>query len=148
MQTCTGIFSSAVFRGITFGTDFSRSGPVTFDSLDNWNSATEGLSVEKYCCQSAYGQCNPGRVPALAESYWTTATKGEWEALFQSTPQVPFLNGYDFLLSNRFPQLGPLGAYLLAADYAYAGAFAWPSSDDISAVIRSINKGAASGLQR
>ena len=148
MQTCTGIFSSAVFRGITFGTDFSRSGPVTFDSLDDWNSATEGLSVEKYCCRSAYGQCNPGRVPALAESYWTTATKGEWEALFQSTPQVPFLNGYDFLLSNRFPQLGPLGAYLLAADYAYAGAFAWPSSDDISAVIRSINKGAASGLQR
>ena len=148
MRTRTSIFSTAIFRGITFGTDFSRSGPVSFESLDDWNIVTEGLSVERYCCQSAYGQCNPGRVPALAELYWITATKGEWETLFQSTSQVPFLDGYDFFLSNRFPQLGALGAYLLAADYAYAGAFTWPSSDDISVAIRSINKGAASGLQR
>jgi hypothetical protein len=68
--------------------------------------------------------------------------------VFQSTHQVPFLVGYNFLLSNPFLQLGPLGAYLLDADYEYAGAFSWPSSHDISVVIQSFNKGAALGLQQ
>lgn len=147
-RTATGIFSASIFRGITFNTKFSRSGPVTFASLDDWNDAIDGLPVEGYCCQSAYGQCNPRREPGLANSYWATAMTGEWENLFRSTSQLPFLTGYDFFRSKRFPQLGPLGAYLLTADYVYAGVFTWPTSEEISGVIRTINKGAASGLQR
>lgn len=59
---------------------------------------------------------------------------------------VDFVQGYTFLQSRCFPQLGPLGAYLLSVDLVYAGVFKAPLLDEISITIRSMNKGAVAAL--
>ena len=145
------LFSAVVGRVITFRTEFGRQEPMFFKGLVGWRDAIKGIHDERYICNpQAYGQSNPRRNTALAAQLWEGAEGCDW-SLFASQSH-DFWETYDFLRTPgmsppRFPQLGDLTAYLLAADYAYTSVAQKPSLHTIAKCIATINRGAAAGLE-
>ena len=145
------LFSAVVGRVITFRTEFGRREPMFFDGLVGWRDTIKGINDESYMCNpQAYGRFNPRRNTALAAQLWKGAEECGWP-LF-ATQDHNFWEVYDFLRTPgisppRFPQLGDLTAYLLAADYAYTSVAQKPSLHTIAKCIASINRGAAAGLE-
>lgn len=154
--TREGLFSALIWRGITFSTEFSLQEPMIFENYDAWNSALEdifdsGAETNYVCDIKAYGVTNPKRGIHHAEAYWNATNVNDWSDFVKDGP-VPFMKTYrDFFYTGkqpaRFPQFGPLCGYLITADYVYTGLVEMPSLNDIGTVIRTINRGGASGLE-
>lgn len=156
VRTRSGLFSALIWRGITFTTPFSLERKMVFHSLlefqDEVSAVRRSQSDSRYICNpSAYGVYNKSRSPKLAEDYWEATGKHDWSS-FVKNQTVPFTDCYQQFFRPgkapaRFPQIGSLAAYLLTVDYMYAGIVDPPTLDDISDVVRCINRGAASGLE-
>ena len=154
VRTTRGIFSAIIWRAITFGTPFAMKGPTLFASCEDFDQkrkATGKKDKTYFCDVTAYGSCNPQRCIENARTYWDSLRDGKWEA-FVGTRKIGFKASYDFFLCvkgpNLFPQLGPLTAYLLTADLSYSGVVEPPTLEEISDMVRDLNKGAANALRK
>lgn len=155
-RTRSGLFSALIWRGITFTTGFSLEQKMVFHSLQEFQDEVSEVCHSHpdsgYICNPrAYGIYNKFRSLELAEEYWEATGKHDWPS-FVKNHTVPFQVCYQQFFRPgktpvRFPQIGPLAAYLLTVDYVYAGIVDPPTLDEISGVVRCINRGAASGLE-
>lgn len=156
VRTRSGLFSALIWRGITFTAPFSLERKMVFRNLQEFQEEVSEVghsqSDSGYTCnQRAYGIYNKFRSPELAKDYWEATGKHNWSS-FVKNHTVPFTDCYQQFFRPgkapvRFPQIGPLAAYLLTADYVYAGVVDPPTLDEISDVVRCINRGAASCLE-
>ena len=159
IRTTKGIFSAIIWRGITFGTEFSRIWPMLFNSAADFSSICQTMFPKRpkefFCDVAAYGTANAFRTVDLAQDYWDALANDLWPS-FIGHSKVGFRECYAFFRqrtsdgskeSYLFPQLGPLGSYLLTADLVYAGVVLEPSIDDIAWLVRELNRGAAAALE-
>ncbi|KAF8332548.1 hypothetical protein F5887DRAFT_894346 [Amanita rubescens] len=91
------------------------------------------------CNQRAYGIYNKFRSPKLAEHYCEATGKYDWSGYVENHT-VPFTDCYQQFFRPgkalvRFPQIGPLAAYLLTVNYVYSGIVDLPTLDEISDVV-------------
>ncbi|KAF9521988.1 hypothetical protein CPB83DRAFT_900046 [Crepidotus variabilis] len=145
IRTTEGIFSAVVWRAITFGTKFAQNHTMQFRSAAHFDQvceailATGGEAVEdgkKYFCNgSAYGPHNPSRKVELAHKYWKFLQKGSWSQMLLQKSTLSFQEAYLYFTGGNFPQLGPLGGYLLVADLTYSGVVQPPTTDEIGVLI-------------
>lgn len=146
-----GLFSALIMRGITFNTEFSRSGTMLFNNVSEWNKATYSLPISSVANIAAYGNPNDGRHPRLATGYWEATTLPVSWLTFVGSGPVSFTSCYKFFLASkprkRFMEIGPLTAFLLAADYTYAGVVVMPSVAEVANLISKMNLGAVTGLE-
>jgi len=153
VRTRVGLFSCLVWQAITFGTLFAATSPMIFTSSENFNNVRNALGPkpdEYFCDKGAYGVSNPCRKCELAESYWEALVDGKWE-IFVGDRVVPFMECYQWLMGGKpkwFAQLGSLAAYLLTVDLLYSGVIEVASEEEMALIIRDINKGAVSALER
>ncbi|KAJ7331349.1 hypothetical protein DFH08DRAFT_814659 [Mycena albidolilacea] len=110
---------------------------------------------------TAYGPHNSGRTVGLADLYgplMPTENIGSQLALAWrgGETSIPFLTFWKWLKGSvkkpkrvRFSNLGPLGSYLLAADYTYTNPrlVAPPTLENLGTAICMMNKGAIAGLE-
>lgn len=154
VRTIEGVFSAVVNRVITFNTKFSREGRTLFTSPTDFYRAVDDMgysNVVDYFNKAAYGQNNSRKRLDLVDQYWDEVEKEpRWPGLESSSP-IPFMKCFDYFFPHgtrsRFLQIGKLGAYLLTADYVYAGVVEPPSLDIVSNMIRKINKGLVSAFE-
>jgi hypothetical protein len=138
-HTQSGIFSAMIWRAITFASPFSFKHQMVFLNLRQFTHLVVVVSLregsEYFCDSLAYGTKNPQRPPNLAPIYWEATGSHDWQA-YTAKGLVPFMSCYKKYLHPsespaRFPQLGRLTAYLLTADYVYAGVVEMPTLDEI-----------------
>ncbi|KAF8949685.1 hypothetical protein BDZ97DRAFT_1935102 [Flammula alnicola] len=153
VRTLAGVFSALVSRGITFGTEFSRRGRSLFTSPDDFRAAcrdTGRRDPQYFCNPSAYGRYNPRRSTSFVDDYWKLLQIHRWPAL-DDAGLIPFMVCFRFFKpankKSRFPEIGDLTAYLLTADYIYAGVVAKPTLEEMGTIIHIINKGAVKALE-
>lgn len=151
IRSPSGIFSSTIWRGITYTTPLSFKHRL-FKDLDDWESTLAGVLLKediKYCCDpAAYGVTNPHRDVSLAKGYWASSAAPDWENLVKDG-LVAFDTFLRYLLfkPKRFCEIGDLASYLLTADYAYAGLVVLPTLTEVADSVVRINKGAAAALE-
>jgi hypothetical protein len=153
VHTIEGVFSAIVGRGITFGSEFSRSGRTLFTSAVDFHKACDEMGEHEstfYCDPAAYGTHNSKKTVDLADTYWRDLQTYELPDFDRDNP-LPFLECYRFFKPvkppARFPELGTLAAYLLTADYVYADVVCPPTLAEMGYIIQHINKGAAQCLE-
>lgn len=165
VATDHGFYSALIFRGITFATPFFMQGRVLYISDSDFAKARAQMQEKVvneghtqppasfFCDTRAYGPPNPARKVSLAAGF-ERAVQNHSLAGFIARIQASrrckpsFSECYSFLAnSERFHQLGPLGGYLLTADYAYTGLIQPPTMDELAKIIRDLNKGAVNGLE-
>lgn len=150
-RTRAGFFSALVFRGITQSAPVVRTGNLWFNSLDDFEELKRDHPEEWMCKKNALGFPNKHRSTANAGPLWTASK--QYERLF-TIPKQSFMNCFNFLRSVDQPKkhikffgFGPLTAYLLAVDYAYAGFIELPTVDDMACIIKIIDRGGIRGLR-
>jgi hypothetical protein len=156
-RTRSGLFSALIWRGITFTAPFSLERKMVFHSLQEFRDEVHDVRCSQkdtayICNKRAYGVYNKYRSPERAQDYWEATGEHDWSNYVKNNT-VPFTECYqEFFRPGkapvRFPQIGLLAAYLLTVDYVYARIVDPPTLDEIADVVRSINRGAASGLER
>lgn len=160
-RTRKGLFSAALWRGITYNSQFSHETSPVFDDLTDWNNrlaskayrpAELGLSDHRtyFCDKLAYGHINGGRKVELADQYWIDSDSAEWTSMLDAGI-IPFMDCYHFFTgpsTHRFLHIGPLAGYLITADYVYAGLVEKPSIEEMGEIIWKLNKGGAKGLSK
>ncbi|KAK7027642.1 hypothetical protein R3P38DRAFT_2939430 [Favolaschia claudopus] len=170
--TDSGFLSAMIFRAITFNTDFCRLARMRYRDGADFTVAMEEEAAKHrqahgvdpppafFCDPCAYGPINDGRTVDLAQQYAAAISGGDGLAAQlqlsrdRGEAQLPFVTFWKWLKGRtksgpRFPELGQLGSYLLAADYTYTSPqlVASPTIDDLGAIICGMNKGAVSGLE-
>lgn len=176
ISTSAAFFCALWWRGISFGTGFSRKETMYFDLEEvteyyEWSQCRFGESAASiyFCDPSIFGSYNPGRTIESGRQFWEASqTHSSW--LSQSDSPT-YLVQYNFFRSSYvqhqdqrferlaftknsrgnkikvFPQIGDLVAHLLTADYVYGGKVKMPSVEEMGEVIHGINKGAVGGLR-
>jgi hypothetical protein len=162
IRTAGGLFSSLVYRGITFGCNrFLELDHLNrFPSLTAWEVAyaaakTQNIADLEICNPAAYGHPT-GRNVKHAAAYWRAGNE-LWVNFLQShdaavAGRVSWSSGLTFLQSQKsrrqqyFPEFGKLTCFLLAADLYYAGVFQCPTLNEMASSIWVLNAGARSGL--
>jgi hypothetical protein len=156
LHTRAGFFSALVYRGITHNTEFLLEHPsVLFKNLDGWNAVYSTLKKkgypDNYLCNVAAMGVPTNRSPTFAEFYWKATGNSKFTDWLLGDPDSPIniIELFDLLRSeNTFPGFGALTAYLLAADYAIAGAATMPTEEEMGHIIKTIKAGALKGLKR
>jgi hypothetical protein len=172
-STTGGFLSAMIFRAITFNTDFFRTARIRYrdhtdfavvmtDSARLYSRSNNDTAPSSFFCNTtAYGPHNSGRTVGLADLYgplMPTENIGSQLALARrgGETSIPFLTFWKWLKGSvkkpkrvRFSNLGPLGSYLLAADYTYTNPrlVAPPTLEDLGTAICMMNKGAVAGLE-
>jgi hypothetical protein len=147
----SGIFSALVCRGITFNTEFSRTGRMYFTSVDDFAHACFGNP-------ETYGTLEPGRCIELADTYWTSL-KQHWDEVpsdnWDPVAALEFFRASDVDIDpqtgahnvhKRFPQLGVQTSYLLVCDLIYGAVVNPFTTTQMVRNVCEINKGAVKGL--
>ncbi|KAF9038822.1 hypothetical protein BDZ89DRAFT_1129577 [Hymenopellis radicata] len=177
LYTHSGLFSALIYRGITHNSSFLHAErKIFFRDWDDWNSIysaakarknPDGLmsenDVDKYFADGcAYGTWTRRR-PVSAVDYWRAVQHPEltdW-LLKRQKPAFSWLyqlfkEGLVMIAGTRrsetkkaFPGLGALQAYVLAADYAIAGAAEFPTRFEMGELLIGDlqNAGAMKGLK-
>lgn len=154
-------FSALVYRAITFGSPMIvEDGHLYFADVNAWvhfhnRMQRAGKPKDYFVRNRIYGTASKHRtvdnVPRLwADSQWLEEKLESLEDNEQFPPQdfFKFLIGKNRKTNAKtFYGLGELTAYLLTADYVYAGIVSPPTLDDIAYFIYTINKGAVKGLR-
>ncbi|KAJ7261538.1 hypothetical protein C8J57DRAFT_1634584 [Mycena rebaudengoi] len=111
--------------------------PSELRSQDMERKRPPMMGGNAYCRQDATDLADP-------------ADKAKWREVMNlvCARKPSFPEAYKFFAnSNRFFQLGPLGAYLLTADYSYAGFISPPTLAELAKIICDLDKGAVAGLE-
>jgi hypothetical protein len=150
IRTRAGFFSALVFRAITFGALAGQLPPGLFKTLQDWRTFLklhQGKGRKWLCVENAYGPWQKNRTPSLASDLWQSSSL--WSGFIAK--EVNFDSLIDFLTKDhpgKFPNIGPLTAFLLAGDYAHTPLIPMPTPEVIGKHIHNMKKGAYDGLQR
>lgn len=151
ITTRAAFFSALVFRGITQSTAAVRTGNVWFQDLKAFQELAEEHDEGWMCKKNALGFPNKHRSTSNAPALWHASSQHH---RFFVDPPLSFTAAFDFILSSKQPRshikffgFGPLTAFLLIVDYAYAGVVANPSFQELGAVLRRIDRGGVRGLR-
>jgi hypothetical protein len=167
--TNSGFLSALIFRAITFNTKFFHEARLRYtDAADfkgvmahaakQFRRKTGSRPPPSYFCNTrAYGPHNHGRTVELAQIYGPKLESQNIAAQLKlvQASAIPFTSFWKWLKGSqnghvRFLHLGPLGSYLLAADYTYTSPrlVDQPTVEELGALICRLNKGAVRGLER
>ncbi|KAJ7828424.1 hypothetical protein B0H13DRAFT_2373202 [Mycena leptocephala] len=126
-----------------------------FESPTDWDSEYAKFPSTDpafFCNVSAYSQRKSNRGIHLVQLYWTTISTPDcpdWEVNTRDG-SYDFKGCYKFLKASNplhFQEIGGLIAFLLTADFAYAGAVKMPSVLLVGQLVRDINAGGMKGLE-
>ena len=90
IDTTIGLWNGLILRGITFGCDVVKEGPVLYTSLKHWNSMvmrSEGKGSRYYCKPNVYGNAifnrfkGIGRLADMACNYWDAVHAADWSSM-------------------------------------------------------------------
>jgi hypothetical protein len=144
VRTRGGFFDALVFRCLTQAAPIlTDDGLVHFD--DHKDFLKQGSSRgEAYMCNlwAVSRQPNTHRKSENAQALWEASAIWSHYA-----DQRSFMELWRLLQGPRFPGSGKLTAYLLAADYAYAGIVDMPTCDEMGKIIFMIKGGGRNGLR-
>ncbi len=168
-----GAFPSAlIFRGLLFTSTvikFHTHG--FFEDINDWQlfldlkgyDQTDKQISGQFFVERAYGTPQHGRTlnPRTYSNVYFEK-EPEWLELLAAYPDtpVPFMDFFTWTQQKtgwfddegkyhrgvRFPLIGPLAGYLLAADMSYTGVVAAPSVEEVGRVIRKNGLGSLSGM--
>ncbi len=168
-----GAFPSALaFRGLLFSSWILRHRTYgLFEDINDWQAfldiegydPSDKQSTKRFFVERAYGTPQHNRTlhaATYAKIYFEK--QPEWRILQNAhadevVPFMEFLNwsqektgwfdddGFKHS-GGRFPLIGPLTGYLLAADLAYAGAVMHPTIQEVGGIIRRNGLGSLGGL--
>jgi hypothetical protein len=157
-----GIFSAIIWRGCTYRSEFACEKGMVFDNGAHLLSEVDAVIQERvdeemdrddpyFCKKNAYGQPVGRRSIESAPSYWSTVEELAWAELVLSHPT--FTECYEIFRppgreTIRFPQLGPLGAFLLTGDLAYAGVCQKPTDSECALMMLKVHRGGLEGLKK
>ncbi|KAH6905099.1 hypothetical protein BKA70DRAFT_1431185 [Coprinopsis sp. MPI-PUGE-AT-0042] len=157
-----GIFSALVWRGCTYRSDFARDKGMVFSDSHHLLSEVDAVVQERgdatfnrddpyFCRKNPYGQPAGRRSIEVAITYWSSVDELAWDELVLSHPT--FLECFDIFRppgreTTRFPQLGPLGAFLLTGDLAYAGVCQKPTDAECAQMMVKVHRGGLEGLKK
>lgn len=152
MRKNSGLFSAAIWHGITLHTPFEMNGPCIFQNIEEWNKAIVGLSKPEICNVTAHGTASR-RSPDNAEHYWTSVCQMDWEQFAAKGQTIEFWDIFSKLYNIKhdkngpqpFPQLGPIGAFHMAADFAYGLCANNANAKTIGLAMEVINRGSSKG---
>jgi len=148
IDTTIGLWNGLILRGITFGCDIVKEGPVLYDSLDAWDNmvkANASRDSQYLCKPNVYGNAifnrfkGIGRSVDMASNYWDAAHVSNWTSMGRDNYKA-FDAAVEFF--KQFDLIGPLIAVLMAGDYACAGKFDMPDAYTMGGYIKSISAGA------
>ncbi|KAF6764363.1 hypothetical protein DFP72DRAFT_1059348 [Ephemerocybe angulata] len=150
LRTRAGFFSAIVYRAITHHSKFlTEAHEIMFTNLDHFKQrvATYQSKPASYVCDpSAYGAWTV-MSPENAGSFWRATGKSSLSNWLLGEEEKRFVDLMKmFIDSSDLPSVGPLIGYLLAADYAIAGAVPLPSTEEMGQIIFRIDKGGMSGM--
>ncbi|KAJ7158050.1 hypothetical protein C8R43DRAFT_1125190 [Mycena crocata] len=170
-STTPGFFSALMFRAVTFGTEFMRTSRLRYSDEPDFvlgmsearqryrREHGEDPPVGFFCDTRAYGPHNHGRTVELAATYTPVVRDDNLSTQLAAVQQrgessLNFGDCWKWLSGSihgrvRFFHLGPLGSYLLAADYTYTSPplVDPPTFEELGRIICTLNKGAVSGLE-
>ncbi|KAJ7167936.1 hypothetical protein C8R46DRAFT_1191923 [Mycena filopes] len=155
-RSLAGLFSGLIFRAVIFATPFSLEATTHFSAPAAWTTETTkfaGKPESFFCNLSAYSRRKSNRGRHLVSRYWTTINDPgcpNWETNTREG-LYDFAECFAFLTASRpkpFPEIGVLIAFLLTADFSYAGAVKAPSVGTVATMIRTINAGGMAGLEQ
>lgn len=152
LRTRAGFFSATVIRAVTFSAPvLVHDGRAFFNDLKSWTAMRAQVTDDRYLADiTAMGTPCQTRHPDTVPILWTNSHA--WEALVADRSTFPAVDFFHFLYGGpkrvlNVHGLGRLGAYLLTADYVYAGLVDMPSVSDMAYFINTIKGGALAGLQ-
>jgi hypothetical protein len=148
IDTTVGLWNGLILRGITFGCDIVKEGPVLYDSLDAWDDMVQANASRdsQYLCKpNVYGNAilnhfkDIGCSVDMASNYWDAAYASNWMSMGRDN-----YKGFDAAVEffKQFDLIGPLIAVLMTGDYACAGKFDMPDAYTMGRYIKSISAGA------
>ncbi|KAG6835212.1 hypothetical protein H0H93_003887 [Arthromyces matolae] len=159
VRTTAGALSALIWRGVTFGTEFSeQEAQKVFQSAAHFEAAMDFYPDEDdsfFCDKKAYGQW-ADRSTENVKVYEASLKSHSWTD-FIGDHSVSFTECYDWLQAEYrgegkkkakfFPQIGKLTGYLLTCDFVYAGVVDPPSNKELAAIIGDIDRGGIAGLR-
>lgn len=151
--TDEGFFSALIWRGITYSTEFSLTKQMMFKDLEDWKQTLEEERKTHtdpiyFCDTTAYGIANAGRTLDLADEYWEVIKVHKLASFIAKDSNFGEVYTNFFKPGTaRFRNFGPLTAFLLTSDYAYHNRVDMPTLDEVAQAVRTINRGAARGLE-
>ncbi|KAL0565913.1 hypothetical protein V5O48_016103 [Marasmius crinis-equi] len=158
LRTVEGFFSALMFRGMLFNTNYlaDSSNPCVFGSVGHWENAIQQVRSKSetavadpyFCDKSAYGSCAKDRSLNNAVKFWDAARNQSLNSWLLSGEKVSFESLFLHLQRPEFPAFGKLTSFLLAADYAIAGAIEMPSPYEVGRIVFRVGLGSLEGLKR
>ncbi|KAF6759706.1 hypothetical protein DFP72DRAFT_806004 [Ephemerocybe angulata] len=150
LRTRAGFFSVLVHRAITHQSDFlTIHGERMFSSLRDFKTRLakyKGKEPTFFCTGSAYGAWTALKT-TNSDQFWEASGKPAHTDWLLGSCKTTFESLVSKLShSNEFPSIGPLIAYLIAADYAIAGVIDMPDDFTMGRLIFRIGKGGLKGL--
>ncbi|KAH6911644.1 hypothetical protein BKA70DRAFT_1423403 [Coprinopsis sp. MPI-PUGE-AT-0042] len=156
-----GIFSAIVWRACTYRSGFARDVGMVFENWGDLDRSINSTIAQRggdmtrldtyFCKKDAYGQPAGRRSIEHASTYWKTLKELNWEGFSSSNPTftgcMQFFRPPGKNLSKCFPQLGPLGSFMLVGDLAYAGVCQQPTDLEAATCIVENGMGSLAGLK-
>jgi hypothetical protein len=149
-RTTAGLFSSIIWRTVTFRSQFADIDKMVFHDLDDWRQATSTSEGHYVCLGNQYGSgCkkNTDQVP----QYWKSVLELDWETRLKEHPEQSFMDVFYLLHPPRgkkpFPQLGALGAFHVVSDLALCKIIPRADNRDVGICMSTIDAGSASGAE-
>ncbi|KAJ7182537.1 hypothetical protein C8R43DRAFT_1116175 [Mycena crocata] len=156
--------NTLMFRAVTFGTEFMRTSRLCYSDEPDFvlgmsearqhyrREHGEDPPVGFFCDTRAYGPHNHGRTVELAATYTPVVRDNNLSTQLAAVQQqgessLNFGDCWKWLSGSihgrvRFFHLGPLGSYLLAADYTYTSPplVDPPTFEELGRIICTLNK--------
>lgn len=159
IRTNAGLYSAIIYRGITYGSPFSRhpQSPMVFTDFQDWEKRVASFQRSHplptvfadetrlyFCKRNAYGQSIINRGVENAEDFWLKVVQLDWVS--EVDRGMTFRDCLSLISKADFRSMGSLCNYLLACDLHYAGACAAPTLSDVAGAILRIRGGAFAAL--
>ncbi|KAF7329816.1 hypothetical protein MKEN_00245000 [Mycena kentingensis (nom. inval.)] len=163
-----GFASCMTYRAVLYGGEFGATYSLRYVDLTSFKAEVKRAKQEYrvlhhkaprklyFCHPAAYGPANKSRKIQLADVYFQNASTVNIGALLKKKKKrsLSFSEFWAWLRgktkgAKRFPGVGPLTAYLIAADYTYTTPrlVEPPTIEELGNIICTMNKGAVAGLE-
>lgn len=152
LRTQQGMFQEAIYRGITYAAEILECDdfPVVYPSLSRFKAAVEGKPDDYVRKINAYHTPMSQRGPQHAARYWKSSAA--WPQIV-GEGTIAFDACFEFFQSvdpddkkKRFPQFGPLVAFLAAGDMSMTECVETPSAMNVGLRIHEVRRGSFNEL--
>jgi len=145
LRSISGLFSTLVFYGITFGSRFLFDHPnLVFYDLKDWWTVYDNISSKhhaRYFCNPVAYRNRTNRKVDDVQKYWEFASQPDnvrW--LLEGQGPIKAFELYRKLKAAKLPGLGVLGCIDICLDYAHYGVATRPTSEDMIQMLRDSRK--------